>query len=97
MRMMMKVTMPNDGGNEAVKNGSIGRILGQFMEMHRPEAAYFIPMNGERTALFFLDVKDSSDLPSLTEQFFQGLNARVEFAPAMNAQDLKNGLDKVKL
>jgi hypothetical protein len=93
----MKVTVPNEGGNEAVKSGAIGRIIGEFIERHRPEAAYFVTEGGERTGLFVLDVKDSSDLPPLSEPYFQGLNARITFVPALNAQDLRAGLEKLKL
>jgi hypothetical protein len=97
MRMLMKVTVQNEGGNAAVKDGSIGKIIGKFAEEHHPEAAYFTTENGERTAFFFLDVKDSTMMPTLAEPFFIGLNARVTFAPAMNPQDLKAGLEKLKL
>jgi hypothetical protein len=97
MRMLVKINVPNQGGNEAVKNGSIGRIVQGFLEEHRPEAAYFIEEGGERTALFVMDVKDSSEIPRIAEPYFIGLNARVTFAPAMNAQDLAAGLARVKI
>ena len=97
MRMLMKVIVPNDGGNKTVKDGTIGQIIGGFMEERRPEAAYFVTEAGERAALFVLDVKDVSDIPSLAEPFFNNVNARVSFVPAMNAQDLKAGIAKVRL
>jgi len=37
-------------------------------------------------------VKDASDIPSIVEPLFVGLNARVELLPVMNADDLKKGL-----
>jgi len=97
MRMLMRVAIPNEGGNSAVKDGSIGKIIGAFLEQQHPEAAYFVAEGGERTGYFVLDVKDSSDIPSLSEPFFQGLNAAIEFTPAMNPQDLKTALGKLKL
>jgi hypothetical protein len=97
MRMLMKVTLPNEGANAPVKDGSLGRIIGRFMEENRPEASYFITEGGERTALFFLDVKDSTFIPALAEPFFQALNARISFTPAMNPPDLQAGLEKLKL
>ncbi|MBV9946942.1 MAG: panthothenate synthetase [Myxococcales bacterium] len=96
MRMLIKVVVPNEGGNAAVKDGSIGAIVGRFMEQHHPEAAYFSTETGERTAYFFADIKDVTQIPSMAEPFFLGLNARVSFAPAMNAQDLRAGLEKLK-
>ncbi len=97
MRMMMKVTVPNDGGNEAVKSGQLAKIVGGFLEEVRPEAAYFTVEGGERTAVFVLDVKESSQMPSLGERFFLALNARIWLTPVMTAQDLKHGLDGLKL
>ena len=97
MRMMLRVVVPNDGGNKAVKDGSIGKIIGQFSEEHRPEAAYFVTEGGERTAYFFLDVKDVTQVPAMCEPFYMGLNARISMTPAMNPQDLKAGLEKVKV
>jgi len=96
MRMLMKVVIPNEGGNKAVKEGTVGKIIGQFTEQHRPEASYFLTENGERMAMFVLDVKDPSEMVVLGEPFFMGLNARCSLAPVMNAQDLKTGLEKVK-
>lgn len=97
MRMMLKVSIPTEAGNKAVKEGTIGKIIGQWTEQHKPEAAYFVAQNGERCGYFFLDVKDATDIPSIAEPFFMGLNARIEAVPAMNPQDLKAGLDKLKM
>lgn len=97
MRMMLKVSIPNEAGNKAVKDGTIGKIIGQWSEQHKPEASYFVAQNGERCAYFFFDAKDATDIPSIAEPFFMGLNARIEAVPAMNPQDLKAGLDKLKM
>jgi hypothetical protein len=97
MRMMMKIAVPNDGGNRAVKDGSLGRIVGAFMEEHKPESSYFFTENGERTAQFVLDVKDPSQMVLLAEPYFLALNARITLFPVMNPQDLRSGLEKLKL
>lgn len=97
MRTLMTVTIPAESGNKAIKDGSIGKILGQFTEQHKPEAAYFTSEGGERAAFFVFDMKDPSDIPSLAEPFFMGLGAKVTFRPVMNGNDLKAGLEKLKL
>jgi hypothetical protein len=97
MRMMMKVALPNDGANQAIKDGSIGTLMTKFMEDAHPEAAYFATDGGERCAFIFLDLKEVSDMPVLAERFFHGLNARITLQPAMTMQELKAGLAKVKL
>jgi hypothetical protein len=62
----------------------------------QPEAAYFTADKGSRTAYFFVDLKDQSQIPVFAEPFFQELEASVEFMPVMNADDLKKGLSQVK-
>lgn len=97
MRTMMRVTIPVEHGNRAVKDGTLPKAMQAMMQEHKPEAAYFTPINGGRTAFIVFDLKDSSDIPRIAEPLFQALNAAVEFWPVMNAEDLKAGLGKMKL
>jgi hypothetical protein len=95
VRMMMRVTMSIEAGNAMIKSGRLPVFMAETLGRLKPEAAYFTADKGDRTAYLFLDVKDQSDLPSLAEPFFMELGAKVEFMPAMNADDLKTGLSKV--
>ncbi|MBI3726253.1 hypothetical protein HY251_20195 [bacterium] len=95
MRMLMRVTCAIDKGNEAIKNGTMGKILENAAKEMKPEATYFLADAGSRTAYFFFDMKDSSQMPVFAEPFFAQLNAKVEFQPAMSADDLKAGLSKL--
>jgi hypothetical protein len=92
MRMMLKVLIPTENGNHAIKDGSLPRLLDATMSKLKPEAAYFVAEHGHRTALIFFDMKDASDIPSICEPLFMGFNAKVEMIPVMNADDLKKGL-----
>ena len=56
------------------------------------EAAYFYTMDGERTFSMVFDLKDSSDIPPIGEPIFMALNARVQFIPVMNNDELQKGL-----
>ena len=94
MRTMVKISIPAERGNAAVKDGSLPKIMAEALERLKPEAAYFMAEGGLRTAMLVLDLKDVSDIPGIAEPFFQGLNAGVNFAPVMNADDLKKGLAK---
>jgi hypothetical protein len=96
VRTLMSVAIPVEQGNKAVKDGSLARILQSVLQDLQPEAAYFAALNGVRTALIFFDLKESSDLPRIAEPLFQGFNATVDFCPAMNADDLRAGLDKTQ-
>jgi hypothetical protein len=75
----------------------MGKIIENAAKDMKPEAMYFTTDNGSRTGYFFFDMKDSYQLAPLAEPFLLNLNARVEFMPVMNIEDLKTGLSKVKL
>ena len=58
MRMMLKVVIPVEAGNKANKDGSLARAMQGAAERLKPEAAYFLPDDGKRTALFFFNMQD---------------------------------------
>lgn len=41
------------------------------------------------------DMEDPSEIPSVAEPFFITFNARVEFQPVMNLQDLQKALSGI--
>ena len=94
MRTMMKVQIPTAAGNEAIKNGSLPEIMGKALAALNAEAAYFTSEDGMRTALIFFDMADSSDIPPAAEPFFMGLDAKITFAPVMNADEMRAGVGK---
>lgn len=95
MRTMLRVTIPVEAGNKAIKEGSLNTLLKSALETLKPEAAYFLADKGTRTALIFFDLRDSSQIPVVAEPLFTGLSAAVEFIPVMNADDLTAGLQRV--
>src|SRR5689334_17732118 len=95
MRMLMKISIPFDAAIRATEDGSAQRILKSSIEALRPEAIYFHPAEDGRTILMVIDVKESSDMPSIGEPFFHGLSARVTFTPVMNLPDFMAGLAKM--
>jgi hypothetical protein len=96
MRTMIRIKMQVEAGNKAFQDGTLSKIIMEAIERLKPEAAYFYPDQGLRTALMVLDVGDSSEIPAIVEPFFSKLNAAVEMFPVMNADDLKKGLAKVR-
>jgi hypothetical protein len=95
VRTLMRVTIPVEAGNTAVKSGRLPKVMKEQLERLKPEAAYFLADKGLRTAYLVVDVKDASEIPSLAEPFFMEFNASVEFIPVMNADDLKKGLSQI--
>ena len=94
MRMMMRVSIPVETGNEAIKDGSLPRTIMAFVKKMKPEACYFVAECGERTGYFFFDLKDANLIPSVAEPFFINLNAAIDMAPAMDLEDMKAGVAK---
>lgn len=96
MRMMMKVSLPVEPFNAAVRDGSAGAKIGRILEEIRPEAVYFIEDDGKRTGILIVDVPRPSAIPSLAEPWFLTFNASVEFKIVMTPEDLKaSGLENI--
>jgi hypothetical protein len=93
---MIRLTIPVEAGNRAFRDGSLPKTMMELIERLKPEAAYFFPDRGIRTALMVVDLKDPSDILAIAEPLFESLNAAVEFLPVMNAEDLKKGIARVK-
>jgi hypothetical protein len=93
MRMMLKFKIPTPAGNQAIKDGSLPKLVETITQRLKPEAAYFVAEGGLRYAMIFFDMKDSSQIPPIAEPLFDGLGAEIELVPVMNADDLRKGLE----
>ena len=60
MRVMLKLEFDVAAGNRSVQDGSLPKLIQEFIQKHKPEASYFLPSGGTRSAIFFLDLKDAS-------------------------------------
>jgi hypothetical protein len=92
MRVMVKFSVPTDSGNVAIRSGKLEKVLHQIVEELKPEAAYFYPEGGERGGFLVLNMQDSSQIASIAERFFIGLNAKVQLVPVMGPDDLQKAL-----
>lgn len=89
MRTLLRVSIPVEAGNAAVKAGTLGSTVERILADLKPEAAYFFADdNGNRSGSIIFDLKDSSDIPSVAEPWLLAFNAKISFRPVMNAQDL---------
>jgi hypothetical protein len=88
MRMLLKVTIPVETGNAAVRKGSLGKTIQAILADLKPEAVYFAEDEGERTGYIFFDMQKSSELPAIAEPWFLAFNAKITVRPAMTPADL---------
>ena len=89
MRMMLKVSLPVDKANAAIKDGSLVPKMQSILADLKPEAAYFTEFDGKRTGLLFFDMKDTSEIPAVAEPWFLAFDAAVEIKAVMNRDDLE--------
>jgi hypothetical protein len=96
MRTLLKATMDVATANKTIADGTMPKLMQATMEKLKPEASYFTTVDGCRTCFIVFDMKDPSEMPVIAEPFFMNLNAKVEFCPVMNADDLKKGLEMLQ-
>ena len=92
MRVMLRAHLDTQISTEALKNGTLPKIMQSMTERLKPEAAYFGPSEGGRSCTFVFDMQDSSLLPTIAEPLFEGLGAKIEIQPVMDSEDLQKGL-----
>jgi len=92
MRMMLKAQMDTAVASKAIQEGRMPTVMQTMMEKLKPEAAYFGPEDGKRTAWIIFQMDDPSQLPAISEPLFSEFNARVELFPVMDRDDLEKGL-----
>ncbi len=92
MRMMLKAQMDTAAASKAIQEGRMPKVMQSLMEQLEPEAAYFGPDGGQRTAFIIFQMDDPSQLPAISEPLFSEFNARVDIFPVMDRDDLEKGL-----
>ncbi len=95
MRMMMKVKLDTEAASRGIQDGSLPQLMQEALGRLQPEAAYFGPEDGVRTAFIVFDLKDPSEMPSVTEPLFRSFKAKIEMFPVMDQGDLQKGLQQL--
>ncbi len=89
MRMLLRVSLPVEATNAAVKAGTLGSTIDRILADLKPEAAYFFADDeGQRSGSIVFDMTDTSQIPAIAEPWFLAFNAKVSLRPIMNPQDL---------
>ncbi len=89
MRFLVKARMEVEAANALASAGKLGSTIQSILEDLKPEAAYFVADEGQRTAILVIDMDDPSQLPAVAEPWFLAFNADIEATPAMIAEDLE--------
>jgi hypothetical protein len=88
MRFMITCRIPVEKGNELLKNGTLGPTVQSIMEDLKPEAAYFVDVDGARGAHIVVEMEEASQIPPLVEPLMLALGAEVDVHPVMVLEDL---------
>jgi len=96
MRMLLLVRFPHEKFNAAIRDGSADSKMQAILNEIQPEAVYFTEMDGQRTGIMLVELKNPSQIPALAEPWFLTFKADVEFHVVMRPQDLQEaGLEKI--
>ena len=88
--MLVNIILPIEPFNTMAKDGSAGEILGRIINEIKPVSIFFTNQeSGKRGAVMVVEVKDASQIPSISEPWFLNFKAKCDFKIAMTADDLK--------
>ena len=96
MRVLMIVEVPAEGAKEALRSGKGFQALQDVLSRVNPEAVYFAPKNGKRTAFIIFDLDDPGRLPAIQEPLFLSLNATIEVLPCFTPPELEKAMPDIE-
>ncbi len=91
MRFLIRARTPTDSGNKMIQDPDFLKKLEEYINKVKPEASYFMPIDGQRSMAFIVNIERNDQIPAIAEQLFQW-GATVDVIPVMNFDDLKRGL-----
>ena len=92
MRLMLKFTIPVEKGNQAEKDGTLGKAIQALVESVNAEASYFALEDGKRMGIVIFEETDQARMPVINEPMFAALDAAISIQPVLNAEDLQRGI-----
>jgi len=96
MRFILQAILPPEKFNRMALEGAVSQKLNRILEETKPEAAYFVAIEGKRCAMLVINMESASEIPKYAEPWFINFDAEVNFMPAMIPDDLKKaGLEEV--
>jgi hypothetical protein len=92
MRFLISAKIPTEAGNLMVQDPNLLSKLEKYIDKVNAEATYFFEADGNRVAVFIVDIQNAEQIPVLVEPLFSGMGAHVELHPVMSLDDLKKGI-----
>jgi hypothetical protein len=69
MKFQIRVSNPTTQGNEMVKDSNF-KNMEDYIKSTNAESAYFTVYEGDRTAIFIIDVTSADQMPKVCEPLF---------------------------
>jgi hypothetical protein len=96
MRTMLMVELGTEASNKHINDGDLSKTMDDVLGALKPEAAYFYAHNGQRAMTLVVDAPDEASLVTMCEPFWLNMDANVEVVSCMNAEELRNGLSRMR-
>ncbi|HEY7281974.1 MAG TPA: hypothetical protein VID47_10295 [Actinomycetota bacterium] len=90
-RFLVRATISVAAGNEQKTNPELAGRLQRAMAWVDADDFYFVIEHGKRCIYFLLTVAGTHELPRIAEALWLGLDAEVEFLPAISQSDFERG------
>ena len=88
MRVMIKITIPVEKGNEVTRAGKMGETINALLAELDTEAVYLTLDQGQRAVYIFMNVQEAWELPVINEPWFLALNASIDIQPVVAPEEL---------
>lgn len=98
MKFLLEIVVPNEVGNQKLKDGSMMKHLHKYLGEVKPEKVYFGIAHGKRTLFMVIDVPSAEKLPELLEPLWIDFQAEIFITPVMDAHEFEKaslGIERV--
>lgn len=85
------MTLPNSIGNELVEDSTFLKKLDEYIKNTKSESAYFTLRDGERTAIFVMDIDSPNQMYNACEPLLM-IGGKVTREMIMTLDDIKMAL-----
>lgn len=89
MKFIVEVAFPTEPFNTYVRDGTVGRRLGEVLGAIGPEVVYMTDNGVGRGALMIVEIESASRVPHVTEPLMLAFDASVHYRVAMSPEELQ--------